>query len=459
MNSRRSCTNLLTLVFCAGIALQAAAGQSKSPSTPASGGDEGSGYSKPPQNILDVMQAPLPPRPLVSPTHDEILLGSTELYPSIARVSAPYLRLAGVRVEPKNRARHDTPGGYGIVRCVRRLDLVRVADSVETHIALPEGACLGEPAWSADGKRFAVINMAPDSVELFVGEVAGGKAHRIPGVKLNPMLYQPFEWMPDQKTLLVKLVPAGIGAPPPDPVVPQGPSIQESNGQSGESSTYEVRDTLGSKHDEDLFDYYASTQLALVDAATGTITPIGKAANFEKIAPAPDGQHILVTYVHRPYSYVTTYDHFPTNVEVWDISSRAHIATHTIATLPLADRVPIQGVPTGPREFAWRATEPATLIWAEALDGGDWNVKAAERDKVMLLKAPFTAAPVEIARTEQRFGGLSWSEKPGIALLRPTSRTSTTPSKSRGCYGTSRWTNTTKTPETPSCDNCRTGPK
>jgi dipeptidyl aminopeptidase/acylaminoacyl peptidase len=416
MHSRRSCTYLLTFVLCTGVALQAAAGQTKPPSTPASGDDAGSGYSKPPQNILDVMLAPLPPRPLVSPAHDEIMLGTMELYPSISRVAAPYLRLAGVRVEPKNRARHDTPGGYGIVRCVRHLDLVRVADSVETHIALPEGACLGEPAWSADGKRFAVINMAPDSVELLVGEVAGGQAHRIPGVKLNPMLYQPFEWMPDQKTLLVKLVPAGIGAPPPDPIVPQGPSIQESNGQSGESSTYEVRDTLGSKHDEDLFDYYASTQLALVDAATGTVTPIGKPANFESINPAPDGLHILVTYVHRPYSYVTTYNHFPTSVEVWDVSNRAHVASHTIASLPLADRVPIQGVATGPREFAWRATEPATLIWAEALDGGDWNVKVDHRDKVMLLKAPFTAAPVEIARTEQRFGGLSWSERPDTAL-------------------------------------------
>ena len=30
-------------------------------------------------------------------------------------------------------------------------------------------------------------------------------------------------------------------------------------------------------------------------------------------------------------------------------------------------------------------------MWAEALDGGDWNVKVPARDKVMLQKAPFTA--------------------------------------------------------------------
>jgi len=51
------------------------------------------------------------------------------------------------------------------------------------------------------------------------------------------------------------------------------PSIQETEGEKGQSSTYENRDTLGSKHDEDVFDYFAASQLALVDATTAAITP------------------------------------------------------------------------------------------------------------------------------------------------------------------------------------------
>src|ERR1035438_4770317 len=132
--------------------------------------------------------------------------------------------------------------------------------------------------------------------------------------------------MPDQKTLLVKLVPEGMGAPPPEPIVPIGPSIQETGGEKGQSSTYENRDTLTNKHDEDVFDYYAASQLALVDAATGAITPVGKPANYESLDPAPDGIHILVTAIHKPYSYVTTYDRFPQEVEVWDVSERSHVA-------------------------------------------------------------------------------------------------------------------------------------
>ena len=91
--------------------------------------------------------------------------------------------------------------------------------------------------------------------------------------------------------------------------------------------------------------------------------------------------------------------------------------THEVASLPAADRVPVNGVPTGPREFSWRATEPQTLLWAEALDGGDWSAKVPARDKVMMHKAPFTSPPVEIARTEQRFSGVWWGDRPSLAFL------------------------------------------
>jgi dipeptidyl aminopeptidase/acylaminoacyl peptidase len=379
--------------------------------------DATSGYNKPPQNILDVMLAPAPPMPIMSPTNDTILLLWWQQYPSISRVATPFLRLAGVRVEPKNHSKHDTPGGYGITQCASGFALVRAADGTQIPVDLPAGMCPGEPTWSADGKRFAFANIAPDSVELWIGDGTSGKLIKVPGVRLNPMFGDEMQWMPDQKTLLVKAVPDGMGAPPAEPTAPAGPSIQESDGSKGQSSTYENRDTLTNKHDEDVFDYYAASQMAFVDAGTGAVTPFGKAANYLYLSPAPNGVQILVTTIHKPYSYVTTYARFPREVEVWDVSNRANVAVHTIASLPLADRVPVNGVPVGPREFAWRATDPATLVWAEALDGGDWNTTVPARDKVFLQKSPFTAPAAEIARTEQRYQGFEWSEKPDIALM------------------------------------------
>lgn len=351
----------------------------------------------------------------MSPTDDAMILVSWEKYPSIARVSTPFVKLAGVRVEPKNHARHDTPGGYGIVRCATGFSLARIPDGAEMPIALPPHTCPQRPVWSVDGKRFRFELITDTSVELWVGDAVTGAVHRIEGVKLNPMLGSTTQWMPDQKTLLVKLVPDGMGPPPPAPEVPSGPSIQETGGQKGESSTYEARDTLQNAYDESLFDYYASAQLAFVDTTTGAVTPIGKPALYDYVDASPDGEHILATTIHKPYSYVTTYGRFPHDV---DVLGRTGALAHNLAKIPLQDRVPVHGVPTGPRDFEWRATEPATLTWAEALDGGDWNVKVPARDKVFLQKAPFTTAPTLVTQTEQRFEGFEWGETPSFALLR-----------------------------------------
>ena len=376
-----------------------------------------SGYNQPEKAILDVMHAPAPPQPHISPMNTDILLVAWQEYPSITRVATPFLRLAGVRVEPANHSKHDTPGGYGITPCASSFAVVHIADAKTTPVTLPPGACPGSPQWSHDGKLFAFSNIASTSVELWIGDAATGAIHQVPGVRLNPMFGDDFQWMPGQHTLLVKLVPEGLGLVPEGAPSLSGPSIQESLGGKGASSTYEVRDVLTSKHDEDVFDYFADAQLALVDVASSVVTPVGKAANLLEIMPAPDGHHVLVTTIHKPYSYVTTYDHFPQEVEVWEITDPHNPRSHTIASLPLADRVPIHGVPTGPRDFDWRPTDPATLIWTEALDGGDLNRTVPNRDKVMLLKAPFTAAPAEIERTAQRCDGFYWTEKPSIALL------------------------------------------
>ena len=69
----------------------------------------------------------------------------------------------------------------------------------------------------------------------------------------------------------------------------------------------------------------------------------------------------------------------------------------------MGDVVPINGVITGPRGYRWHPVEPATLVWVEALDKGDIKNKVPHRDRILTLKAPFTAAPAEVAKTEFRF--------------------------------------------------------
>ncbi|BDU78387.1 prolyl oligopeptidase family serine peptidase [Mesoterricola sediminis] len=398
----------LSLVLTASLAACLAA----APPSGAAQAAPASGYAQPPKPILDVLRAPNTPVPVMSPTRERMLLAGWQAYPGIARVATPYLKLAGVRVEPGNHSRHDTPGGYGIPAFAESFELVDTATGARTAVKLPAGASADQPLWSPDGKRFAFRNTTATSVELWICEAATGAVRRVPGVRLNPMLGDEVVWM-RPGVLLVKTVPAHLGPAPVKPQAPQGPSIQESLGGKGQSSTYENRDTLGSAHDEALFDHYGLAQVALVDAATLAVTPVGAPGIYETMAPAPDGHHLLVARIHRPYSYVTTSDRFPRDMEVWDLARPRTPAVKTVASLPLADRVPIRGVPTGPRDFEWRPTEPATLVWIEALDGGDWNVAAPARDRVLLSRAPFQEAPREVLRTTLRFAGLGWLERGG----------------------------------------------
>jgi dipeptidyl aminopeptidase/acylaminoacyl peptidase len=369
----------------------------------------GSNYDKPPPNVLDAMLAPSPPVPSPNRDGDMILMTSWVDYPPMTRVAEPFLRLGGLRLEPRTRARHDTSGGYQIAPCMRELTVVTVATGAETRVQLPHG-CSSGVMWSADGKHFAFRNVQ-DSVDLWLGDASTGQVHAVPNVRLNPMLGWTMQWTPDQKSLLVKLVPDDAGAPPAAQAAPFAPNVQETAGEKGESSTYETRDTLQSKHDEDLFDYYGRSQLAFVDASSGAVTKLGRPAIFNDVDLSPDGEHVRVAIIHKPYSYVTTYDRFAHDISIWDRQGNAH----AVASIPLADRVPVRGVRTGPRHFDWRANEPATLYWAEALDGGDWKTKVPARDKVLMQKAPFTSPGVEIMRTEQRFGGMTFGDH--VALV------------------------------------------
>jgi dipeptidyl aminopeptidase/acylaminoacyl peptidase len=362
-------------------------------------------YQKPPKEILDVLNAPVTPIASVSRTRDVVLFFSVVLYPPIEEISKPFARLAGERIDIATNGRHNAPHYEGLL-------LKRISDGTEIKIPLRPGFFVSRPFWSPDGKSFAFTHATKSAIELWVVDVRTGTPRAIPGVKLNAALDEPCDWMPDSRSLLCLTIPAGRGAPPEEPAVPVGPHIEESYGKAAPVATYE--DLLQNDHDSDLFDYYATAQLALVDVVSGKMTPVGKPAVFGLADAAPDGDHILVARISRPYSYIVPQSDFAREVEVWDRSGKP---VYKVASLPLEEEVPIGGVPTGPRDIQWRPNEAATLVWAEALDGGNPKTKVPQRDKVMWISAPFTGAPSEILRTEHRFAGLDWGEMHDFAIV------------------------------------------
>src|SRR5271165_668440 len=297
-------------------------------------------YRKPPQTVLDVLNAPPTAVLSLSPAGTYAMQATPVRYPSIAELAEPMLRLAGLRINPKTNGLHNSVFNSWLV-------LRRVPSGVEIRVQLPPNPKLSSAYWSPDGSRFAFTNTTASGIDLWVGETATGRTHKIDGVRINGVMgspqnggrpsfgrfaadREPVRWLPDGKGLLVSVVRPNRGAAPVEPAVPVGPTVQESLGGAEPVVTHE--DMLQNPHDEDLFDYYAGSQLARVDAASGKIAPFGKPGIIESAQISPDGQDVLVTIVHRPFSYLHAVREFPKDIEVWDMNGKL---LHQVASLPL----------------------------------------------------------------------------------------------------------------------------
>ncbi len=111
--------------------------------------------------------------------------------------------------------------------------------------------------------------------------------------------------------------------------------MQESYGTSTGTATFE--DLLQNPHDEDLYEYYATSQVASVEIETGKVTPLGKPGIIEGINLSPNGKDMLVTREHRPFSYLHPNRQFPKEVEIWT-HPNAGAMVHKVVSLPLQER-------------------------------------------------------------------------------------------------------------------------
>ncbi|MGE3275901.1 MAG: prolyl oligopeptidase family serine peptidase [Vicinamibacterales bacterium] len=372
------------------------------------------GYLLPPPVIVDMLDAPPPPRVEVSPARDRVALLERASMPPLAEVSQPMLRLAGVRINPRTNGPHRTEGNRAIH--YRAITIEAIADGTTVPVTLPPDPQLSWVGFSPDGARFAFTQTRDTGIELWVGDSATGEAKAVTAAQLNAALGTPCSWVGEGASLVCGFVLPSRGAEPAPPAVPAGPNIQENRGRTAPVRTYQ--DLLTSAYDEALFEYYGTSQLATVDAATGQRAPLGRPGIYSRVEASPDGQYYLAVRVDKPFSRLVQYGDFPTTVEVLD--SRG-LSVRQIAQLPLAEMVPIGGVLPGPREWRWNPSQPATLAWVEALDGGDPKAEVAARDVVMQLAAPFRGEPVELLRTEYRFDDIAWT-KTGLALVTENDR-------------------------------------
>lgn len=164
----------------------------------------------------------------------------------------------------------------------------------------PCDAKLNFVTWSNDGSclAFSVRTDEEDGsssmLSLWVADVVTGKSRPIfhaPDIFLNTV-FDNFVWVNDS-TLLVCTIPSSRGDPLKRPFVPSSPKIQ-SNEQKNTIQSRTYQDLLKDEYNEDLFEYYATSQLVLV-SLDGTMKKVGAPAIYTSMDPSPDGKYILIS--------------------------------------------------------------------------------------------------------------------------------------------------------------------
>jgi len=350
-----------------------------------------SSYKLPPEEIADIVQRPPSPSVSLSPDGETMLLLQRESYPPVSELGKPMERLAGLRLDPLTNDRVNPRNVVG-------LSIQSVETGLSPTIILPDNPDLSDFQWSMNGQYAAFSHTTNDGMALYVLDTGRDTAVEVVSEGLN-LIFQEPRWL-DNRNILYLSVPPDRGPVPVEPLTPVGPAIQDATGGE-EAQTRTYQDLLEDAHDEDTFRWLATSQPVIVDN-NGARTLVGEPRIYTSTEPSPDGDYLLMEWIHEPFSYQVPWWRFPRTSAVAD---REGNILQVIAEQPLADNLPVQGVVTGRRSIEWHPTEDATLIWAEAQDGGDPRVETDIRDALMALTAPFDGEPEKLLDLEDRYSG------------------------------------------------------
>ncbi|WP_209280295.1 S9 family peptidase [Neolewinella marina] len=361
-------------------------------------------YQTPPEEILDLVDVPLAPAVLMDHERRHMVLLYREPYATIAELSKTELRLAGLRIDPTTNIGSRTTYYTDV-----KVRAVNGAPGTEVSLTgLPDQPRLANLSWSPDQRKIAMTHTTEQGVEVWVADLETAAAHRLTEPRVNANLRDVINWDEDGKSLLVKMLP-----PDRQPLidarnsVPSGPTVSVADGEKAQNRTYQ--DLLSNPNDEYNFEQLARSVLQRV-SLDGTATEFLGAAMYDGITFSPDGTYVMVETIERPFSYIVPYYRFPTTTTVY---TRNGARVQTVAELPLTEVLPqgFMATTTERRNLQWRTDRPATLVYVQALDGGDPEREAEYRDAVYQLEAPFAGEGTKLLQVTNRLSGLHWGDE------------------------------------------------
>lgn len=365
-------------------------------------------YQKPSPEILSLADVPLAPVVISNDKASKLILLYRNQYKSIEELSEQEMRLAGLRINPKNNNNSRERFYYNI-----KIMLVGTQQEIQVKGLPPKGR-FSHFSWSPNQDYFAFTHTTATGVALWVVDMNTFQASQLSKANLNANMGSPFTWTRDSKHLLVKALPEDK-KPLIDKAetIPTGPRVSVNKGTKAQNRTYQ--DLLKDKADELNFEQLANATLLQI-GLDGSKKTWKETAMYTGISFSPDGEYVLISKIARPFSYLVPFYRFPTNYSVYTKNGEL---LKTIAEIPLTEDIPKGFMSTrkGKRNITWRSDKPATLTYVTALDEGNANQQVPFRDEVFQWEAPFTQAPHSLLKTIGRYNTIIWgNEHTAIAV-------------------------------------------
>ena len=358
-------------------------------------------YQKPPKEILELVDVTLPPRVLIDENKTFMIYLYRNSYKSINELSAPEIKLAGLRLNPNSNNRSRTNYYNNIM--ISKMD--NIGKDPKQVKGLPKLPKLSNIKWSPDQTKIAMTNSTEEGVELWYIDLENVTAKKLTDPKLNASLGDVITWYQDSKNILAKFK---LKNPPEildsDDMIPIGPIISSNNGKKAQNRTYQ--DLLKNEIDEKNFEILIKSTLFKV-SLKGKKKLLVKKNLYNEIDFSPDGKFILISIIQKPFSYLVPYFRFPMKYVIFSSKGKELAVLHEV---PLIEDLPkgFMAVRTGPRNFSWRLDKPSNLIFVEALDGGDPETDSKYRDEVFEMGYPFKSNKASLMKTINRFYKVDW---------------------------------------------------
>lgn len=365
-------------------------------------------YQKPPQEILELADFERAPSLSMDSKRSKMIFQYRSTYKTLLDLSETEMRLAGLRINPKTNI-------SSTVTYVNNLKYKDIKEPDAKQVeGLPENPRISNISWSPDETKIAFTNTTASGVELWYMDFTTGKAVKLTEDNLNANVGSPFTWFRDSQSLLIKVLPKERPAIiDTKQAIPTGPTVSVSEeGAKAQNRTYQ--DLLQNAIDEANFEILVTSELYKVDLS-GNKALWKEKDMYMGQSFSPDGNYIMISTIHRPYSYIVPLGRFPMATTIYDVNGQL---ISKFNDKPLIEVMPKGFMATneGKRGISWRADKPATLYWVEALDGGDPEKEVEYRDEVFEQAAPFNEQPRSVAKTINRYAGITWGND-NIAIL------------------------------------------